>query len=59
MLSLKQFFASKTIWAVAATFIFNGIQAVHPVVDADTASKINAFLALAAGAARVANTQNK
>lgn len=59
MLTLKQFLASKTVWACTAAFLFNGIQAVHPIVDSDTASKINAFLALATAGARVANTQNK
>ena len=59
MLSLKQFFSSKTIWALALTFLFNGFQAVHPVVDSGTATKINEGLAVLAAAGRIANTQNK
>lgn len=59
MLSFKQFLNSKTVWALVATFIFNGLQATHPIVDSDTANKVNLMLAGVTAAARVANTQNK
>jgi len=59
MLSLPQFLRSKTIWATAAMFAFNGLQSIHPIVSADQASTINMFLGGLIGAARVSNTQNK
>lgn len=57
MLTLNQFFKSKTIWVLGATFLFNGIQSIHPIVGADTASKINGLLAMVAAGARATNTQ--
>jgi len=56
MLNLRQFLLSKTIWVLAATFIFNGIQAVHPILDPTTANTLNILLTGAAGVARVANS---
>jgi len=58
-LSLSQFFKSKTIWATAATFAFNGLQATHPIVSTDTATEINMILAGVIAAARASNTQGK
>lgn len=59
MLNLSQFFKSKTIWATALTFAFNGLQATHPIVSTDTATQVNMLLAGVIAAARVSNTQNK
>lgn len=59
MLNLSQFFKSKTVWATAAMFIFNGVQGSYHVVSADQASSINMFLGGLIAAARVSNTQNK
>lgn len=55
-LSLSQLFKSKTIWATIAAFTFNGVQAVHPIVSADTATQLNMIFAGVIAAARAANT---
>lgn len=56
-LSALQFLKSKTIWATAAMFIFNGIQGSYHVVSPDQASTINLFLGGLIAAARVSNGQ--
>lgn len=59
MLSLPQFLRSKTIWATAAMFAFNGLQGTYHLVSPDQASSINLFLGGLIAAGRLSNTQGK
>lgn len=59
MLSLSQVFKSKTVWATAALFIFNGVQGTWHLVSADQATTITTLLGGIILTARIANTQNK
>lgn len=58
MLTLKQFFLSKTIWVLAGTLVLNLLQNYHPVVTPGTQNTLNEVLTVLAGVARTFNTQN-
>lgn len=44
MQSLQMLLASKTFWTIVATFFFNGLQAITPVVDPTWQVALNAVL---------------
>ncbi len=46
-MSMEKFlkmFQSKTVWTIAAIFLFNGLTAIHSMVGGDTAFVINGIL---------------
>lgn len=44
MKSLQMLLASKTFWTIVVTFLFNGLQAIEPIVDPSYQIVLNAIL---------------